>query len=312
MKKVSTVSKVSIGMIFLSSVFYYGCKKDRIEQQTLNSYDSPDSYLDSKEPKEQEFIIDSTGSGPITGNQGTKIWGGKNCLMYPNGDTVKYPFTIKLVELYKPKDMIYYRMPTVAGGNILRTGGEIRLRAFKGTNELVLKPNPCLAQIEMPCATVPRTDMRVYYGFPATSSSVAFTDWTDDPSKLGSPSTLNPVFTALTKSYSASIARLGWINCDVLATTGSSATVSFESTVDDLTNVKFFIFIPDTKTVMQTYGSTSGSFPSGSNIKIIGIGMQGSNLFSFYQTLTPNGPTTVDVEMKATTDADLTALLDGL
>lgn len=304
---------MSIGLIFLSSVLYYGCKKDRIEQQTLNSYDSPDSYLDSKEPKEQEFTIDSTGQGPITGNQGTKVWGGKNCLMYPNGDTVTYPFTVKLVELYKPKDMIYYRMPTVAGGNILRTGGEIRLRAFKGSTELVLKPNPCFAQIEMP-STAPRNDMRVFYGFLVgnSSSSQTYNDWTDDPSKLGSPSTLNPVFSTTTYGYSAPIAKLGWINCDLLVPTTATASVTVSSTVDDLTNVKFFIYFPGTKTVMQVYNPTSWNFPAGSAIKIVGIGMQGSNLFSFYQELTPNGPTTVDVAMKATTDADLTALLDGL
>lgn len=307
MKKVSTVSKISIGLIYLSTVLYYGCKKDRIEQQTLNSYDSPDSYLDSKEPKEQEFTIDSTGSGPITGNQGTKIWGGKECLMYPNGDSVQYPFTVKLVELYKPKDMIYYRMPTVAGGNILRTDGEIRLRAFKGTTELVLRPNPCFAQIAMPNAA-PRNDMAEFYGF----VSNGLPDWTNKPATLGAVSKYDSLFSVTPYGYQGSIGRLGWINCDKFANSTPASTLTFESTVDDLTNVKFFIYFPATKTVMQVYNSTSFNIPNGSDVKIIGIGLQGSNLFSFYKTLTVNSTTTIDVEMAATTDPDLTALLDGL
>jgi hypothetical protein len=307
MKKVSTVSKISVGLIFLSSVLYYGCKKDRIEQQTLNSYDSPDSYLDSKKQKEQEFTIDTTGTGPITGNQGTKIWGGKTCLMYPNGDSVYYPFTIKLVELYKPKDMIYYRMPTVAGGNILRTDGEIRLRAFKGATELVLRPNPCFAQIEMPNAA-PRNDMSEFYGF----ETGGLPDWTDKPWTLGAVAKYDTLFKTTPYGYTGAIGRLGWINCDKFANSSPASTLTFESTVDDLANIRFFIYFPATKTVMLVYNNTSFNIPNGSAVKIIGIGTQGSNLFSFYQTLTVNSSAAINVEMAATTDADLTALLNGL
>jgi hypothetical protein len=307
MKKVSTVSKISIGLIFLSSVLYYGCKKDRIEQQTLNAYDSPDSYLDEKKPKEQEFTIDTTGSGPITGNQGTKIWTGKPCLMYPNGDSVHYPFTIKLVELYKPKDMIYYRMPTVASGNILRTDGEIRLRAFKGATELVLRPNPCFAQIEMP-NTAPRNDMAEFYGF----ESNGLPDWTDKPGTLGAVAKYDSLFKTTAYGYTGAIGRLGWINCDKFANSSPASTLTFESTVDELTNIRFFIYFPATKTVMQVYNTASFNIPNGSAVKIIGIGMQGSNLFSFYKELTVNASAAIDVEMVATTDPDLTALLNGL
>ena len=121
----------------VSSIIIFSCSKERIQPQTeLNAYNSPNSYLDTKQESEQEFTIDSAGTGPIIGNQGTKIWTGKPCLQMPNGDTVIYPFKIKLVELYSPKQMIYYRMQTVASGNILETDGEIRLRAFKNNTEL--------------------------------------------------------------------------------------------------------------------------------------------------------------------------------
>ncbi len=307
MKNGPTVSKILIALTILSAITYVGCKKDRIKQNSLNVYDSPDSYLDSKKQEEQVFVIDSTGPGPIVGKQGTKIAGARQCLVKPNGDTITFPFTVKLVELYKAKDMIYYRMPTVAATNILRTDGEIRLRAFKDAVELVLKPNPCFAQIEMP-NTSPRTDMRVFYGFQGAN----YPDWTDDPSKLGTPSVLNPVFTKTAYGYSAPIARLGWINCGLDASSTTSSVLSFASTVDDLTNIRFFIYLPSTKTVMEVYNTTSFNIPTGASAKIIGIGMQGSNLFHFYQTTTVTASTTIDVEMKAISDADLTALLDGL
>lgn len=308
MKKLNTISKASFLLIFLASVFYYGCSKDRIQDRQLNSYNSPNTYLDSKKQQEQEFIIDTSGSGPIIGNQFTKIWMGKECLMFPNGDSVAWPFTIKLVELYKPKDMIYYQMPTVASSGILKTDGEIRLRAFKDGTELLLKPDPCMTQIEMP-NTAPQNNMRVFYGFQTNG----FPDWTDNPASLGVTTTLNPVFSTTTYGYSASVARLGWVNCGLQAGGTSNSTLSFTSTVDDLTNVAIFVYFPSTKTVMQVYNLASGQIPNGSVVKIIAIAVDGSGqLYSFYQTQTVNASASVDVTMSATSDAALTALLDGL
>lgn len=308
MKKLNTISKASFLLIFLASVFYYGCSKDRIQDRQLNSYNSPNTYLDSKKQQEQEFIIDTSGSGPIIGNQFTKIWMGKECLMFPNGDSVAWPFTIKLVELYKPKDMIYYQMPTVAASGILKTDGEIRLRAFKDGTELLLKPDPCMTQIEMP-NTAPQNNMRVFYGFQTNG----FPDWTDNPASLGVTTTLNPVFSTTTYGYSASVARLGWVNCGLQAGGTSNSTLSFTSTVDDLTNVAIFVYFPSTKTVMQVYNLASGQIPNGSVVKIIAIAVDGSGqLYSFYQTQTVNASASVDVTMSATSDAALTALLDGL
>jgi hypothetical protein len=308
MKKVSTVSKIIVcSFLFSSAVFYYGCKKDRIEEQTLNTYDSPDSYLDSKKPEEQEFTIDSTGSGPIVGKNGTKIWQSKNCLMYPNGDSVTFPYTIKLVELYKPQDMIYYRMPTVAGGNILRTDGEIRLRAFKNTTELVLKPNPCFAQIEMP-NQAPIKDMKVFYGF----ESNARPDWTDNPKTLGVVSKSDSIFATTSTGYTAAIGRLGWINCDKYANGSPASTLTFQSTVDDLTNVRFFIYLPSTKTVMMVYDLQSFNIPNNTDVKVIGIAMSGGTLYHFYQEMKVTASTAIDVEMKSISDPDLTTLLTNL
>lgn len=301
--------KVIYGLFFLlvlaSTVVMFSCSKDRIQQPTLNTYSSPNTYLDSKKQAEQEFDIDSTGTGPIIGNQGTKIWMGKQCLMFPNGDSVTWPFKVKLVELYKPKDMIYYQMPTVASGNILETDGEIRLRAFKNGTELLLKPNGCSAQIEMPNAA-PKNYMRVFYGFNTTN-------WTDNPSTLGVTSTLNPVFSQTSYGYLNQIAKFGWINCGANAGSSPSSSLTFTSMADNLTNVGIFIYIPGKKTVMQVGSSfVSDQIPNGTNVKVVLIGLGGGGqLYSFDQNLTVNS-NTITVTMAATSDANLTTLLDGL
>lgn len=307
MKKIKTISLASFLLIVMSTIIIISCSKERVQQQpTLNTYNSPNTYLDSKKQTEQEFDIDSTGSGPIVGNQGTKIWIGKQCLMFPNGDSVVYPFKIKLVELYTPKDMIYYQMPTVASGNILETDGEIRLRAFKNGIELVLKPNPCYSQIEMPNAA-PKNYMKVHYGFNNTN-------WTDNPASLGVTSSLNPIFSQTSYGYLAQIAKLGWINCGVNAASSPSSALTFTSSVDDLTNLAIFVYIPGKKTVMQVPASlVSDQIPNGTNVKIVIIGVDGSGtLFSYDQQLTVNSNTQIDVTMASTTDAALTTLLNNL
>src|ERR1035437_1114376 len=287
MKILNLFSAVTFLLITLFSVFYFSCSKQRTETQ-LNSYSPVNSYLNSKEQPEQTFTIDSNGTCPIVGRDSTKIWPSKRCLVYPNGDSVHFPFTIKLVELYTAKDMIYYQMPTVSVGTILKTDGEIRLRAFKGTTELALRPSPCGYQIEMPCAA-PQSNMDAFYGTTTNNHP----DWMNTP--------LTP-FTTNTASYTAFVQILGWINCGQLAGSSSNSTLTFTSTTDDLTNVGIFIYIPATKTVMQAYNSTTTSIPNGSAVKIVAIGVNASeNLFSFYQTQTVNSNSTVSITLSATT-----------
>jgi len=287
---------LSLALLALTIVTVYSCKKDRIEKKQLNEYESPNDYLDSKKQEEQEFIIDSAGTGPIIGNQGTRIAGAKNCLQDSNGDTIDYPFTIKLVELYTQKDMIYYQMPTVAAGNILETDGEIRLRAFKGTEELTLKPS-CPFVIEMP-NPAPKSYMNIFYG-----STGTIVDWTD--SQVG--------FTPDSIGYLGYPTTLGWINCDKTIGNGSGHTLTFTSSTDNLQNVAIFIYFPDIKGVMQAYNMTSGLIPNGSNVKIIMIAINSSgDLYTYQETKTVTSSSTIDVELISISDADLTNDLDNL
>lgn len=296
------ITAAAIGMIFTA------CKKDRIDEvQSLNEYNSPNDYLDSKKQDEQEFIITADSGGPIVGNQFTTIWGGRQCLMFPNGDSVALPYTVKLVELYTPKDMIYYQMPTVASDTILETDGEIRVRAFKDGTELVLVPG-CSWAIKMP-NSAPENYMRAFYGFPVST----YVNWTDNPASLGVTTGFNPVFTTATDGYLNSIVKLGWVNCGITRGSGNNHTMTFASTTDNLTNVAIFIYFPATKTVMQVYNTVSGSIPNGSAVKIVAIAVDANGtLFSFNQNLTMTSSTQAQVTMAATTDAALTALLDGL
>lgn len=313
MKNLNVSSVLLFTLAVITSFIISSCSKDRIQQKSLKSYDAQatNNYLDSKKQVEQEFTVDTSGTGPIIGNQGTTIAGAKNCLMLPNGDTVAFPFTVKLVELYTPKDMIYAQMPTVASDTIMETDGEVRIRAFKNGTELSLMPG-CDFAITMPNAA-PKNYMRVFYGFNAST----YTNWTDIPASLGVSTSVSPVFSTNATSYLAQIAKLGWVNCGYKRGGSTNYNLTFVSTTDDLTGVAIFVYFPSTNParggVMQVYNTVSGAIPSGSDVKVIAIASDAAGqLYSFSSTLTVNANQNIDVTMATTTDADLTTLLNGL
>ena len=286
----ATVVLVAITSINIS------CKKDRIElPKTLNQYQSVNAYLNSKKQQEQDFVITQPSNDTLVGNQGTRIYGMKSCLRDANGDTIDYPFNIHLVELYTPKDMIYWQMPTIANGTILETDGEVRIRATKGVQNLSLN---CPFSFEMPNAS-PNSNMTIYNG----TDNGTFVDWAYTGNS----------FTFTNYGYLGYTSSFGWLNADIDAGSSSSNTITFASLTDNLTNVGIFIYIPTTKTVMQVYGLTSGAIPNGTAIKVILMAQDANGqLFSYTESRTVNSNATITVSLTQTTDAALTTHLDAL
>jgi hypothetical protein len=80
-----------------------------------------------------------------------------------------------------------------------------------------------------------------------------------------------------------------------------------------LSNVIFFAYLPDSKTVLQSNGGIISGIPTGAFAKVVAIAVNTSgDLFHFQQELTVNGNSTVMVVMTGISDPELTALLDSL
>ncbi|NOG57002.1 MAG: hypothetical protein HND54_04620 [Bacteroidetes bacterium] len=296
MKNRNLISFVAITiMVSLTTI---SCKKDRIEpaEEELKEYHDINSYLDSKKQEEQEFVITGPSNDTITGNQGTKIIGaGKNCLRDMNGDTIDYPYSIFLVELFTPADMIYWQMPTVASGNILETDGEIRIRATKNNQDLSLV---CPFTFWMP-NSAPNSNMTIYTGV----ASGNFVNWINTANS----------FNIIPYGYEGTSTKFGWINAGLQVGTGSGHTLTFTSAVDDLTNVGIFIYFTGIDGLMQVYNKTSGLIPNGSSVKIVMMAQNSSGqLFSYTETRTVSSSATIDVSLSQTTDAILTTYLNSL
>jgi len=278
------------------------CSEQRVEQ---NDYASPNEFMMNNRPEEQTFVLDTGGQGPIIGNQGTRLWMDSSIFMFPGGGDVSYPIIIKLVELYTPKDMMLYAMPTVAQGNLLVTGGELRVRAVKDEVELVLKPNRFYRALAP--TTVSDPNMGLFLG-QETGDIVDWTETTDFVTdSLGLDSATN--------FYDIFVPQMGWINCDYFygSDPDSLTTITFTSEDDILDNVMKFLYFDEIQSVMQVDGTTSSMVPIGASVKSLcfALGTSGG-MYYHMEEFNVVANDTVNVTMQEINEADLLLLMSGL
>lgn len=275
----------------------YSCKKDRI---AIDDYQNMDSfYNDNKEP-EQEFIIDTLGSCPLIARKGTKICISADMLMFPNGNRVNYPFTLKVVELYSIKDMILWNLPAVSGSNILETSAEIRVRAFKDNTELVLKSGKSY-YMEMDTISTLVSNMLPYYGFNSGSA----TNWVID--NLSSLS-FNSWF------YTINVGQMGWISAARLHSSSvQNTTVSLSVNGSNTQNIQSYISFNNFKGLIKIDNLVSGNIPVGEQVTLVSFAKKQTNEYVLHKqdyTITTNQQ--IPLNMQVISEQDLLAALSTL
>ncbi|MCX7954088.1 MAG: hypothetical protein N3A01_02735 [Bacteroidales bacterium] len=298
MGKVKLVLLTIFKVLLLIAIM--SCSKERIkEKQQLNTYEPINNYFDTKKEPEQIFVVDTNGTGAIVGTHGTRIYADKSKLMFPNGNDVHYPFEVRLIELYSPKEMVYYQVSNQKYDTILSTHCVIKLTATKNNQQLQLKPN-CTWYIEIP-ASNPSNNMKCFY-----SISTSLNNWVDINSNY---------FITTSTGYAGEIKQLGWFSCAKIPdnyNTFSLVNTSFTSTTDDLSNVPIFMYFPNFKSLV-TANLGFPKTPKNQNIKSFAIGINNlSELFYFYKEFQATQNTTINIQMIQTTDNYITNLLNNL
>jgi hypothetical protein len=285
------------GSILAIVVLSSSCKKDRVQQ---DDYQSMDSFYNQYKEEEQEFIIDSTGSCPLIAKKGTKICISADMLMFINGTGITYPFTLKVVELYSIKDMLLWRIPAIAGGSILETSAEIRVRAFKNNTELVLKPGKKY-YMEMDTMATLNNNMQAYYGF----DNGGINDWAVET--LSSVS-VNAYF------YSLNVARMGWISSARLhPSAAQNTTVTLSATGTNTQNIEVFLSFVNFKGLMRVTNLISGPVPIGEQVTLVAMAKNQNNDYVLdKQTFTVTVAQQITLNMQVISEADLLTALNGL
>jgi hypothetical protein len=300
---------LAVGTLFMPS-----CSKDRAQTATTTvalGYTAPTAFYNKYKQPVQVLQVDSPGTGPIIDSMGTKLYPNANIFMFPNGNSVIYPFTLQMIDIYTVKQMILSTLPTVAGGKILEAKPEISARAFKGAQELVLRPGK---KFHMETATMTSllTGMSVYYGF----SGSGFTDWTKTVGVLNpaiSPDTLSSI-TNLASTYSMNIALMGWVNCGRLFSyTAATTPITFNCTGNTPQNINVFLVFNNSNSVMQAYSLVSGPVPVGTQLTMIAIAYDANNNLVYdKQSLTVTAGMSVTLNPIVTTEANLLSVLGTL
>jgi hypothetical protein len=305
MKNLKTKSLILFGLFII--IGFTRCSKDRLATKpVLNLYSSPDKFQNANKQPEETDTIKKGGTCPLTCRKGTTICIDSSLFNNAGGTAASYPFLLKVIELYSPKDMILYNMHSMAGSKALSTAAEIRMRAFaiNGKDEYMVQPSKVCS---IGTKAMPSTDpsMQIYYGVTLASP----TDWTPT-STSGASGTMAVKST----TYQLLVPQTGWYNVAHPASySGGSSTITFTSDKDDLTNVAKFIYFDKIKSLMRVNGTTSGDAPIGEHAIVICFAADASGkMFYYRQTLTIGSSNTIAVTMQAISEADLLAFLGAL
>jgi len=293
------------GIVFLAS-----CSKDRTDKTTNTDYASLDDFYNNNAPPEQSFTIDSLGGDTITGMDGTRIWGiPKTIFMLKTTHSdIYYPYTLKLIEAYSIKNMILSKLPNVAQSSVLKSAGEIKVTAFKNTNELMLKQN-CGLSMAAPDST-PDAAMKVYYGFTNGTTN----DWNMDVTQTDYIFTTDTVTHISTGSnrYWMKIAKLGWTSIDHTFTyTNSDITFTAAGTNTNLIDV--YMIFKNRHSYVKVDNLAASNMPSGEPITIFAIAKDsGGTMYYFMQDYTISNGLVIDLQMNSSTESQILALMAGL
>lgn len=291
--------KIQITLLLGLLIGFTACKKDRISD---DNFSSMDEFFDANKVEEQEFIITSEDTvGHITGNQGSKLYVGKHLFKYVDrNDSLTFPYSIKLVELYKYKDIIFYQMPTPHANGPLFNGGEIRVRAYKNAEELMLKPGLFYRSVFSSVAT--ETDMSAFQG---QTQSDKYETW----EKASDGSTTSVV----TDKYEVESYKMGWLTPAKNRTASTTTDIEFTVTGNGGENISLAICFKDFHCVLMGKNLELKTIPVGESATIIAMAKDQNGGFRLHQeTVTTSANMIINLDMKEITEAALLTALDGL
>lgn len=163
----------------------------------------------------QQFTIDATTPGSITGSKGTVINFSGSSFETSTGAIVTGNVDIELIEIFSKADMIQLNKPTMAnnpsGGLApLISGGEFKITASKNGEELSLRDGFNYF-VTVPAANGIDPNMEIFYGTDDTDTII----WNQADSS---------VIWGQGNQYSAYFDSLDWVNLDYFMNQGGAQT----------------------------------------------------------------------------------------
>jgi len=314
MRTTSTLAAAACSLLMLS-----GCHKGTGIGPGAQGGDLNALFEQRVENAAQTFTVNATTGGVITGEDGVQVLFGPGAFRNSAGQVVSGPVQVKLVEALAIGDMIRFNKQTVGNDNgilrLLRSGGEIRVTATQGQEQLELGPQGM--RVNVPTAQ-PDPNMQVFLSNGMTEQNMIWsladsiavdttgTGWTGEPG----PTPFYYQFTA---------PSFQWINCDYFAGFSNTSICRATTPLDmprDSTMI-WFAF-PSENAVMGSGWQDPNIYltyqvvPIGFQMIVVGLSRNGTDYQSAFSTVTVTPDMTIPLTFQPTTLADFETALDGL
>ncbi len=299
------------------------CKKDEPVTPTANptpqpSYSSITEYFNSNSVDATTYTINAGAGGTFTTSKGSVVTIPANAFQTYSGATVTGNVTLTMKEVFSNSDIIFSGIFPVSGNTFLNSGGEYYLQASQNGQDLTVTPG-VMVNVEIP-AQAEDPGMMLFFGggdeeeLDTLGWQPVDTTWTNS----------GFTFNSADDSYSIDLDSLGWGNIDAFNWNVNYFTCHFQldgvSGLDN-SNTKVYAVFKGENTVWPTgepmwgginTGLVTDSHLAAIDMNVLAISVVNGELYYGLLDVIPAANQTYTINMVATTDDDLDAVINGL
>jgi hypothetical protein len=281
--------------LLLGATLFFGCiltivscKKDPVP--ITDKVNTINSLFQELKSTPQTFTVTAGTQQTITGARGTKITFNPQSFKDLSGNIITGgSIKIKLIEMYKPGEMIANRVTTTTAANMLLTsGGSVNIKATLNEHE-VYANNYKIAFKQPGYSDNP---MSLFQGLEVTGESGTNIKWSDDFTGTVPRTVKDPMDQTFYYAFD-SCTNFNWINCDYFYAAPApktDITIVAPDNSYDLDNTQIFVIFPAMNALvsMYSYNASTHSFsfgyptyhlPVGTVVHIMILGSKNNNYF---------------------------------
>jgi hypothetical protein len=265
----------------------------------------------------QSFTVNAVTGGSITGNRGSHIAFLPGAFVTAAGAPVTGTVQVKLIEVLNIADMILMNKQTAGndGGQLrmLRSGGEVKVEATQGGNEVFIVPNG--AVVSIPGGSTIDPAMDVFLGTEDSDGDVVWNLSSDTLTIADSASWDTTGVSWFYYQFSAD--SLNWLNCDYFPP--GSITALQVDTPDgyDAFNTRVWFAVPALNGVLGSFYNGAGFLTYQAPIDYQGVIValhqdEDDNYFSSFTTITLATGMIVPITFSPTTLTEFETTVNAL
>lgn len=322
--------KQVFGTLLMTTLLFTSCNPDdRLEpiglgggQEVLN-YNDIQGFFEANGVQDQNFAIDATTGGSVTGEDGTIVTFPANAFVDENNNPVTGMVDVAIKEIFKPSQMILSNKPTnsinfSSENTFLLSEGETEVKISQNGNDLQIASGVNY-QISVPSAGGLDNDMLPFAGTTSDEEGIVWNPTTD----VGVAGN-GMQYVSMPASYIYDVFDTGWSNCDKFYSYPGNKTTNYinlTNSPNEAETVIFMVFeennLPAVVKFTTTYANGIQSYvdllPEGLAVTYIAITLENNQQYLAVDSviISDEEELTLNFEPKSTQEIlDALTLLD--